>query len=324
VLHCRRLASTLRLKVEHDALVAEADAEVLKAAVAPSGLRQDVVELGAVDGGDMTGRGPNRGLAPSGAMIVVEHPPESNRVAQLHGTCGNAPLLEVVLFAVDVAQMPGLLARAPLADEHLDLGGEAQEAGVEVAGDPVPAGVGDAGRRLGGVVALVLAEQHDLGAVILAAQRPRLVLRVEGSPEVGVAVWPALGFESPAAVGVSLEAHQRALSVVPGAVFESVGVAGAGGDLRADAEVADGGLLAAARGQLVDVAVQLVGGRPGARVGDRQLAHAAARGVGPQPVHVPHDPVAGDRALGVDRVEPVDRQLAQSLQVGAFAAEPLE
>ena len=67
------------------------------------------------------------------------------------------------------------------------------------------------GWRLGGVVALVLAEQHHLGAVILAAQQPRLVLLVEWSPEVGVAVRPALGFESPAAVGVSLEAHQRAL-----------------------------------------------------------------------------------------------------------------
>jgi hypothetical protein len=103
-----------------------------------------------------------------------------------------------------------------------------------------------------------------------------------------------------------------------------VWVARAGGDFRADAEVAGRRLLAAARGQLVDVAVQLLGGHPGARVGDRQLAHAAARGVEPQPVHVPHDPAAGDRALGVDRVEPVDRQLAQSLHVGAFAAEPLE
>ena len=132
--------------------------------------------------------------------------------------------LEMMLLAVDVLQLSGLVAVAVLADEHLNSRGEAQEAGVEVAGDPVPAGVGDAGRRLGGVVALVLAEQHDLGAVILAAQQPWLVLLVEWSPEVGVAVLPALGFESPAAVGVSLEAHQRALPLVPGAVFESVRV----------------------------------------------------------------------------------------------------
>jgi len=38
----------------------------------------------------------------------------------------------------------------------------------------------------------------------------------------------------------------------------------------------------------------------------------------------PHDPAAGGSAVGVDRVEPVDGQLAQPLQVGAFAAEPLE
>src|SRR5438067_9304793 len=113
--------------------------------------------------------------------------------------------------------MSGLLARTLLADEHLDLEGDVQEAGVEVAGDPVPAGVGDACRRLGGVVALVLAEQHDLGAVILAAQQPWLVLLVEWSREVGVAVLPALGFESPTAVGVSLETHQRAVALVPGA-----------------------------------------------------------------------------------------------------------
>ena len=124
------------------------------------------------------------------------------------------------------------------ADEHLDLVGESQEAGVEVAGDPVPAGVADAVRGLGGVVALVLAEQYDLGAVVLAAQQPWLVLLVEWSPEVGAAVRPALGLEAPAAVGVALEAHQRALALMPGAVFEPVRVAGAGGDLRADAEVA--------------------------------------------------------------------------------------
>ena len=257
-------------------------------------------------------------------MIVVEHPPVRERVAQLHDTGGDGVSLEVVLLAVDGLQLSGLVAVALLADEHLDLGGEAQEAGVEVAGDPMPAGVGDAGRRLGGVVALMLAEQHHLGAVILAAQQPWLVLLVEWSPVVGVAVWPALGFESPAAVGVSLEAHQRALSLVPGAVFESVRVAGAGGDLRADAEVAGGGLLAAAGGQLVDVAAQLLGGHPGAGVCHRQLAHPAARGVEALPVQVPDDAAAGGTGLRGDCVEPVDGELAQALQVGAFAAEAFE
>ena len=131
-------------------------------------------------------------------------------------------------------------------DEHLDLFGEAQEAAVEVAGDPLPATVADAVRGLGGVVALMPAEQHDLGAVVLSAQQPRLVLLVEWSPEVAAPVRPALGLEAPAAVGVALEAHQRALAVMPGAVLQPVRVARAGGDLRADAEVAAGGLLAAA------------------------------------------------------------------------------
>jgi len=121
-----------------------------------------------------------------------------------------------------------------------------EEPGVEVAGDPVPAGVGDATWRLGGVVALVQAQQNNLGAVILPAQQPWLVLLAEGSPVVGVAVRLALGFESPAAVGMAFEPYEGAVALVPGAVFKSVRVAGAGGDLRADAEVAVGGLFAAA------------------------------------------------------------------------------
>ena len=48
----------------------------------------------------------------------------------------------------------------------------------------MPPGVGDALRRLRGVVPLVLAEQNDLGAVSLAAQKPRLLRFGERSPEV--------------------------------------------------------------------------------------------------------------------------------------------
>ena len=119
----------LGLEVEHDAFVAEADAEVLKAAVAAAGLRQDVVELVAVDGGGVTGRGPERRFAAAGSMIVVEHPPVSERVAQLHGACGDGVSLEVMLLAVDVLQMSGLVAVVLLADEHLDLRGEAAGSG---------------------------------------------------------------------------------------------------------------------------------------------------------------------------------------------------
>src|SRR6476659_3338524 len=99
----------------------------------------------------------------------------------------------------------------------------------------------------------MLAEQYDLGALCPSAQRCWLVRLAEGTPVVGVAVLPALWLKAPAAVGVALEADQRALALAPRAVFESVRVAGAGGDLCADTEVGAGGLLAAARGQLVDV-----------------------------------------------------------------------
>ena len=226
----------------------------------------------------------------------------------------------MMLLAEDVLQLSGLVAVALLADEHLDLGGEAQEAGVEVASDPVPAVVGDAGRRLGGVVALVLAEQHHLGAVILAAQQPWLVLLVEWSPEVGVAVLPALGFESPTAVGVSLEAHQRALPLVPGAVFESVRVRGARSDLRADPEVGGVGLLAAAGGELVDVALKLVGAHAGAGACHRQLAHLAEDLEALLPVQVPDHAAASATGLRGDCVEPVDGELTQELEIAAFAA----
>ena len=87
------------------------------------------------------------------------------------------------------------------------------------------AGVGHALGRPGGVVALVVAEEHDLGPVVLAAQQPGLVVLAEGAPVVGVAVGPGLGFEAPAAVGVAFEPYEGAVAVVPGAVFESVGVA---------------------------------------------------------------------------------------------------
>jgi hypothetical protein len=56
-----------------------------------------------------------------------------------------------------------------LADEDLDVIGESSEAGVEVAGDPVRAGFGDALGRLCGVVAFVVAEERDLRSVALAA-----------------------------------------------------------------------------------------------------------------------------------------------------------
>jgi hypothetical protein len=202
-------------------------------------------------------------------MIVVEHPPAGDRVGQLHRACGNGVSLDVVLLAVDLLQLSGRVAAVLLAHEHFDLLGKAQEAGVEVAGDPLPAGFGDALGGLGRVVPLVLAEQHDLGSVSLSAQSPGLVGFAEWPPEVFVAVVPALRFEPPPAVKVAFEAHQCALALVPGAVLESVGVSRARRDLRSDAEVAVAGLLAAAGCQLVDVVTQLLGSHPGAGVDHR-------------------------------------------------------
>ena len=98
----------VRFEVQYDPFVAEADAEVLKAPVPATGLRQDVVELIAEHGGGVTGRGPERGFAAAGAMVVVEHPPLGDRVAELHGPGRDRALLEVVLLAVDALQLSGL------------------------------------------------------------------------------------------------------------------------------------------------------------------------------------------------------------------------
>ena len=189
----------LGLDVQDHSLVAEADAEVLQASVPAAGRRQHVVELVVEHGGGVTGRRPQTRLAAPGSMVVVEHPPADDRVAQRYGPCRDGVVLEVVLLTVDPSQ--GLRVGAVVfAHEHLDLRREAQEAAVEVAGDPMPSGVCDALRRLRGVVPLVLAEQHNLGAVILAAEKPRLLRVAQRPPVVDAAVRPPLGLESPAPV----------------------------------------------------------------------------------------------------------------------------
>ena len=262
-------------------------------------------------------------MAP-GPVVLVEHPPVDVRVAELHGPGRNRAPLEVVLLPVDPLQLPWLLAAMLLAHEHLDLAGKAQEAGVEIARDPVPAGFGDALGSLCGVVALVLAEKHDLGAVILTPEKPGLVGFGERTPEVRAAVLPPLRFKTPAPIRVAPEAHQRALTLVPGAIFEAVGVARPRCHLGSDTEVAAVRLLAAAGRQLVDVVAQLLGGHTGAGVDHRQLAHPAGRGVEALPVQIPHDPPLSAIIESRDRVQAVDRQLAQSLNVGALATEALE
>src|SRR5450755_2773779 len=311
------------LDVQHHPLVAEADAEVLQAPVPAAGRRQHLVELAAEHGGGVTGRDPHRRFAAPPAVIVIEHPPADDRVAQLDRSCPDGVVLEVMLLAVDPSHLSVLVAAVVFAHEHLDLLGKAEEAAVEVAGDPMPPGVGDALRRLRSVVPLVLAEQHDLGAVSLAAQKPRLLRFAQRAPEVAAAVRPLLGLEPPAPVGVALEAHQRTVPVLPGAVLEPVRVPGAGGNLCADAEVAAAGLLAAAGRQLVDVVAQLCGGHP-RPVDYRQLPPPATRGVKPLPVQIPHHPAVGISAERRDRIQRVDRQLSQTLKVRALAAQALQ
>ena len=57
-------------------------------------------------------------------MVVVEHPPACDRVAQLHGARGDGVPLDVVLLTVDPSQLSGLVAVVLLAHEHFDLGGK--------------------------------------------------------------------------------------------------------------------------------------------------------------------------------------------------------
>ena len=106
--------------MEHDPLVAEADAEVLKASVPASRPRQHLVELSAVDGGGVTGRSPQRGFAAPATMIVVEHPPVHDRVAQFDGAGVLGALLDVMALAVNLSKLSGLAATVVVADEHLD------------------------------------------------------------------------------------------------------------------------------------------------------------------------------------------------------------
>ncbi len=132
----------------------------------------------------MAAGGPGAGFAAAGAVVVVEHPPARDRVAELDDAAADGAALDVSALSLHAGELSGLAAAVVFADEHLDPVWELAEAAVEVAGDPVLAGVGHALGRLGGVVALVVAEQHDLGAVVLAAQQPRLVLLAERTPVV--------------------------------------------------------------------------------------------------------------------------------------------
>jgi hypothetical protein len=312
------------LEVQHDPFIAEADAEILKAPVPAAGLGQDVVELIAVHGRGVTGRGPDAGFAARPAEVVVEHPLVRDRVAELHGAgCNRAPL-EVVLLAVDALWLSGLVVPVLLPREHLDLHGESQEAAVEIASDPLPAPLGDTLRGLRRVVALVPTEQHDLGAAVPVSQQPRLLPPVEWSPEVAAPVRPALRLEAPAAVGWRSKQTSAPWPRYQERYSSPCGLREPAATFAPTPKLPPTADCAAAGGQLVDVLAQLVGRHAGAGVCDRQLAHPAAGGVEPLPVEIPDDPAARVVTERGDRVKPVDSQLAPALNVDAVAAQPFE
>jgi len=83
----------------------------------------------------------------------------------------------------------------------------------------------------------MLAEQYDLGAVILAAEKPRLLRLTQRPPIIDAAVRPPLRLKPPAPVGVALETHQRTFAAVPRPVLEPMRIPRARGHLRSDAKV---------------------------------------------------------------------------------------
>jgi hypothetical protein len=74
-------------------------------------------------------------------------------------------------------------------------------------------------------------------------------------------------------------------------------------------------LLVAGGGEVVDEVAHLLGRHPDAGVDHRQLALPPARGVNALPVEVPDDAAGGVRCERRDRLEGVDGELAQALEV---------
>ncbi len=143
--------------------------------------------------------GPGGGVASPGSGILVEHPPVHARVAQLDRPGGAPSLFEMMPLPEDLLELAAVTPHVSLVwpYQQLELVGQSQEARVQIARDPALAAFGDALGRLCGVVALVLAEQHHLGAVRAAAQRPRLLALRERAPEVASPVGPLLRLEAP-------------------------------------------------------------------------------------------------------------------------------
>jgi hypothetical protein len=88
----------------------------------------------------------------------------------------------------------------------------------------MPAPLGDAPGRPGRFIGVLGAEQHDLGAVLYPSQRPRLVVLLQWPPVVVGAIGLLLGLKPRVAVAVASEPDQGTVSVMPGPVFQAVGV----------------------------------------------------------------------------------------------------
>lgn len=201
----------------------------------------------------------------------------------------------------------------PFPHEHLSLDGQAQEARVQVAREPVFACLERSLRWRCRVLAVVAAEQHDLRAVLAAPEQPRLVVLSERTPEVTVTIGPDLRLEAPAPVRVPPKAHERASPAVPGPVLQSMRMARPGSDLRSHAVIASAPLLVAGRREVVDEVPHLVGRHSDAVVDHRQLADAAVRRLDAVPVEIPDDTAARPVAERADRLQAIDRQLAHAL-----------
>ena len=106
--------------MDDDAFVAEADAEVLQASIAAAGLGEEVVELVTGDRDDVAAGGPGPGFAAAGAVVVVEHPPTRDRIAELDNPAAHGAALDMSALALRAGEMSGLAAVEVFADEHLD------------------------------------------------------------------------------------------------------------------------------------------------------------------------------------------------------------
>ena len=142
---------------------------------------------------------------------------------------------------------------------------------LEVGSDPLRRQFGF-GRALGCVVLGTLSEKNDRDPVLID-HRASLVI-AKRNPVVDPTVIVRDGESAIVAVDPSHD-RERADSVPPTLVHDTVRVAGTRGDLRADAEVLVKSLCSARRRELVDVPLDVFGGHPDAVARNTELRNAA-------------------------------------------------